>query len=196
MPQRRIPITPENYLIWFDYFSGSNHELIRDVDHIINHGGRFSDEINADLYRKHFDGDSRRRYFEDGHREIQIILKEILSKILDTHNLTSEYQSRLRDFAQQLETVSDLDGVRRVMDKLVSSTVEMIKSAEQFKEELQEKTKVSEELKKALDKANEEMLIDPLTKLYNRRAFDQKMEECINTFHNEGTVFSVVMMDY
>ena len=32
LAERKIPMYPENYLVWFDYFVGSNRELVDDMN--------------------------------------------------------------------------------------------------------------------------------------------------------------------
>ena len=50
-------------------------------------------------------------------------------------------------------------------------------------------------LERQLVKANEELVLDPLTQLYNRRAFDTRLQENIQDYREEGADFSLVLFD-
>jgi diguanylate cyclase len=195
MSQHKIPISPENYSVWFDYFSGFNKALGREIDQIINKNGKFSEEINDSLYKKYFGKDANLRLIEDAHKGIQKILKDVLEEILITQETTADYHSKLNNFTKQLDEATDLHGVRHIVANLVISTVEVIQAGEKIKAQMEETTKTSKILKLELEKAQEEIFIDPLTGLHNRRAFDRKIEEYMNLFHDEGTFFSIVMID-
>lgn len=195
MSQRKIPISPENYSVWFEYFSGFDKELKGEIDQIINENGNFSEEINDSLYRKYFGKDANLRLIEDAHKGIQKILKDVLEEILITQETTTDYHDKLNNFTKQLDDATDLNGVRHIVANLVISTVEVIQAGEKIKAKMEETTKTSKILKFELEKAQEEMLIDPLTRLYNRRAFNRKIEEYMKLFQKEGTSFSVVMID-
>lgn len=195
MSQHKIPLTPENYTVWFDYFSGFNKELEKEINHIINMNGKFSDEANDSIYKKYFGKDTNLRLIEDAHKGIQKILKDVLEEILITQETTVDYHSKLNNFTKQLDDATDFDGVRHIVADLVISTVEVIKAGEKIKAQMEETTKTSKILKLKLEKAQEEIFIDPLTGLHNRRAFDRKIEEYVNLFHEKGTSFSIVMID-
>jgi diguanylate cyclase len=196
MSQRKIPLYPENYFIWFNYITGADKELETEINRIIEKGGQFSEEINFDLYRKYFSNDdSRSKIIDDAQKEIQRILKDVLDEILHTQTFTSDYRNKLEAFTVQLKEVRSLDEIHKIVADLMQVTVEVIQSSEQLKALLEETTNKSENLQKELEKAQHEVLIDPLTVLYNRKAFDRKLSTCMKAFQEEGATFSVVMID-
>ena len=189
MSQREIPLHPENYWVWFDYTMGGNKDLEDDLNRIMKEG-HFSDEINEEIYRKHFGNlDSEVRLLEDAQKEIQKILKDVLDEILYTQDFTSDYRDKLSGFTAQLKQARDLDEIHAIVSNLMRITVEVIQSSEQLKEHLAATTSKSENLQKELEKAQHEILIDPLTALYNRKAFDRKISTYIKAFQEEEKKF-------
>jgi diguanylate cyclase len=196
MTQRKIPLYPENYFVWFDYSTGASQELETDINRIIKAGGQFSEEVNFDLYRKYFShDDSRSKIIDDAQKQIQSILKDVLDEILHTQDFTSDYRNKLEGFTVRLKEVRDLDELHKIVTGLVLDTVEVIQSSEQLKKLLEETTNKSENLQKELEKVQHEVLMDPLTVLYNRKAFDRKLSTCMKAFQEEGKTLSVVMID-
>ena len=50
MFKHEVPVTPRNYMVWYDYVSGNNEELRKTIDRIIEKGEVFSEETNNILY--------------------------------------------------------------------------------------------------------------------------------------------------
>lgn len=196
MSKYEIPLYPENYMVWFDYVIGANKEMETDINRIIRDGGPFSDEINDELYQRHFgNDDSRLKMVADAQKEIQKILKDVLDEILYTQDFTSDYRGKLEGFTAQLKEVKELDEIHEIVANIMHVTVEVIQASEQLKEHLAETTSKSEKLQHDLDRAQHEILIDPLTSLYNRKAFDKKIATYIKAYRDAGNIFSLVMAD-
>jgi len=195
MSQHAIPLYPENYLVWFDYVIGVNKDLEEDINRLIQDGKNFSEEINGDLYKRYFGKGTRFKQLEDAEQEIRKILQDALAEILYTQEFTSDYREKLNGFTQELQDATDLNEIRHIVSHLLLATVDVIKAGEQIKERLAETTHKSEELQKELEKAQQEILIDPLTALYNRKAFDRKIMTYIKAFELEKKIFSLVMID-
>lgn len=196
MSQHEIPLNPENYWVWFDYAMGVNRELEDDINRIIQEGGRFSDEINNGIYLGHFgSNEPNLKVVEDAQKEIQRILRDVLDEILHTQNFTSDYRDKLTGFTMELKDARDMGAIHRIVSDLMQVTVEVIQASEQLKEHLTETTSKSENLQKELEKAQHEILIDPLTTLYNRKAFDRKISNYLKAFQESGSDFSLVLID-
>ncbi len=196
MSQHEISLYPENYLLWFDYVAGVNKELETDINSIIRDGKLFSDEINDKLYQRHFGNDDLRfKLVTDAQNEIRKILKGVLDEILHAYDFTSEYRNKLEGFATQLKEVKEIHQIHEIVVDIMRVTVDVILASAQLKEHLQEATSKSETLQQELDRAKHEILIDPLTTLYNRKAFDKKISTYIKAYREEGKIFSLVMID-
>ena len=78
---------------------------------------------------------------------------------------------------------------------MVENTREMAESAEKLEQRLTSTTEFSKGLKEKLNKIKAEAKTDALTKIHNRMAFDEKIEELINSAKEGGPGFSVIMLD-
>jgi diguanylate cyclase len=195
LAERKIPLYPENYLVWFDYYLGINRELVEDVNLHIEKEIPFSEEINKELYLKHFGPEKNAELLESAQKEIQQLLKEVLDEILYTQNFTSEYREKLKQVTVEIEEAKEMSEIRKVVSDLMHATVEVIQASEYLKERLEDTTRKSEVLQRELNKAQQENLFDQLTGLYNRKAFEKRIREYLKTFKNGGKLFSVVMFD-
>jgi diguanylate cyclase len=195
MAKWKIPLCPENYLVWIGHIIGVDELLDEDINRIVREGGQFSEEINLDLFQRHFGKDARLKLVQDAQEEVQKILKDTLENILQTKDFTSEYRDQLKGFTAQLNEARGLDEIKNVVADLMLVTVAAIQTSEQLKEHITETTIKSENLQKELEKAQQEILIDPLTLLNNRKAFDKNIATYLKIFQDEGIGFSAVMID-
>ena len=196
MSQYQISLNPENYHVWFDYIIGINKELEKDINRIIQDGKPFSDEINSEFYRRHFDNDdSRLKLVADSLKEIRKILKDVFDEIICAKDFTSDYRDKLRGITAQLKEMKELDGIHEIVANIMNVTVEVIQNSEQLKVHLEETTNKSEKLQQELERAQQEILLDPLTGLYNRKAFDKEITAYIKAYKDDGKIFSFAMID-
>ncbi|HUT23848.1 MAG TPA: GGDEF domain-containing protein, partial [Sumerlaeia bacterium] len=71
----------------------------------------------------------------------------------------------------------------------------MAESSLGLQEKLAEANHRTQNLAKKLERAEKEALVDPLTELYNRRAFDREVEKMLRRYEEEGVGFSLVVSD-
>ena len=195
MTQKKIPFYWEYYLVWLAYFLGVHKDLEADIDRIKKEGGQFTEEVHRDLYAKHFGKDTGRKSVQDAQSGIQQILHHVLDEILHTQHFTSGYRDKLEGFTKQLKKAGDLDDIHKVVAHLMLDTVAVIQASDRLKENLAESIRKSEKLQRDLEEAQREILIDPLTLLNNRKAFDKQISTCLKGFQEKGTDFTLLMMD-
>jgi diguanylate cyclase len=71
----------------------------------------------------------------------------------------------------------------------------MAESSKQLNQKLEEATSQIKTLSKQLEETEKEVLLDALTKLNNRKAFDRKINDLCERFDKNEGFFSVVMLD-
>jgi len=193
MGQKEIPLTPENYQVWFEYCAGSNESITNEINKIVSQGISFTEETNKNIYEKHFG--QEKEIFEEINRETQKILKEVLEKVLSTTNATLTYSEKLKGYTSKLNDVKDLSEIKHIISNIVGDTGEMEMSTRSLQEQLQNATNESQNLKLKLEKKEREILIDGLTGLNNRKALDKKIKELTEEFRENEKPFSVMMLD-
>jgi diguanylate cyclase len=195
MSEFSIPLTPENYHVWFEYCTGSNEELVREINTAIDTRTPFTKEINDNIYSKYFGKAREERIAGEIQKETQKILKEVLAKVLDTTDDTAEYSNKLHNYSQKLNTANDLSEIKHLMKDIIEETTNMESSSRSLQAQLEQATVETEALRNKLEKKERETLIDVLTGLHNRKAFDKKLKELYDEFKEQGTLFSAMMVD-
>ena len=109
--ERFIPLTPENYRVWFEYFLGSNQELKASIDELIASENSFSQEINERLYTEYLKGD-KKEILQEVHKETHKIFQNIFQTTLSTSDLTSNYSAKMKEYSNKLDEAKDLTQIQ------------------------------------------------------------------------------------
>jgi diguanylate cyclase len=195
MVKREIPITPENYKVWFEYHIGDNEELERDVKAKKNSGTLLNSELTRDLYDKYFRDADRVRIVSLIENNAVKIMKDLIISVLSNLRDTSEYNKKLGQYSRSLSSVNEIEEVKQIISDIIIDT----KKVEESNVELQSKIEIitveAENLKKQIEQNDRDLLKDPLTGLFNRRALSKKLKELYNDFKRNRSIFSVIMTD-
>jgi len=191
---RSIPLTPENFYVWFEYFLGSNQELKTTIDELIASEKDFSQEINERLYTEYLKGD-KKEILDEVHKETHKIFQNIFRVTLSTNNLASDYSDKMEEYSNKLHDANDLTQMRNFIEDIIKDTNNMAESSRQLNQELEEATSQIQTLSKQLEETEREVLLDALTGLNNRKAFDRKINDLCEKFDKNEEFFSVIMLD-
>ena len=192
--ERSIPLTPENYHVWFEYFLGSNQELKASIDELISSEKGFSQEINERLYTEYLKGD-KKEILQEVHKETHKIFQNIFRATLSTNDLASDYSDKMEEYSNKLHNANDLTQIQHFIVDIIKDTNNMAESSRQLNQQLEEATSQIENLSKQLEETEREVLLDGLTGLNNRKAFNRKIKELCGKFDKNEGFFSVVMLD-
>jgi len=177
LERHRIPPTPENYAVWFHYAAARNKELVREVDTIVNNALQFTPETCAYLYHKYVLGNRNQKVLDDAALGAQKILMEALRVIND---FSGETQSYTKDIDQYLDHISHEfkdESVKKIFKELIEATSTMKQSGEKITKKLEESTQEINSLKKNLQQVTVEAQRDFLTGVFNRKTFEQFIDE-------------------
>ncbi len=195
MGQKGVVLTPENYQVWFEYCTGSNERLTAHINEIVASGKPFTPEISQNLYDIYFGKEKEERIVTKIHLGIQKILKHILHEILGQSNTITHYSKKLDTYSRQLDNAKEISEVKEVVKDIIKDTTSMEKSSQALQQQLKKATSDAQDLKQKIEKSEREMLIDILTGVYNRKAFDKRMKDFYERFKKKSDFFSVIMLD-
>lgn len=195
MGKKGVALTPENYQVWFEYCTGGNESLTLHINEIVASEKPFTPEINKDLYDRYFGKAKEERIVTRIHLGIQKILKHILHEILGQSNSITQYSKKLNRYLYQLDRAEELSEIKQIVRDIIKDTTTMEESSRALQQQLQKATAEAHDLQHKLEKSEREMLIDILTGVYNRKAFDKKIKVFHERYKNKNDFFSVIMLD-
>jgi diguanylate cyclase len=187
MSQHRIPPSPDNFSIWFQYVARSSSELNRTIDVLIGNRKTFDEATNRDLVRTYLIGDEQSN-LSDKIRGLVSSAKELLASAIDDQNTQIK---TLQDVSTQAEIADPKALIGSLLDELLKATSRAKTLEIGF-------NRTSEELdivRETLAQSDRSARTDPLTGLANRRGLDEMLYAAQIKAMETGSALSVLLID-
>ncbi|WP_076413860.1 GGDEF domain-containing protein [Shewanella sp. UCD-KL12] len=194
MSELNIPVTPDNYAVWYEYYLGINLDLKRAIDGLISNSISFCTEVNAGLHKNYIQEKSP-EVIENVQIETQIIINTLLTKITKLSHGTTGISNSLAEFNQELKQKPDVDVLHRLVDSLVDDMEGVIQSNKQMETSLNTMKEEVCTLKSEMENLNQVAMTDQLTSLNNRRAFDEEVLKQMQALSRSQTPSSLLVLD-
>lgn len=204
LSRKGIPITPENYRLWFEYFLGRKEEIKKTLDELLASDTVFTTELSDKLYKQFFvrdliEEDTQKLKIEmetadNVSRKASELLINIMKDILGSAENTSGYGDKLKTYMDDMEKANRLEDMQKVLKNVLRDTRETANQSYVVHKKLESGSEELETLNAALVSARMEARTDNLTTLANRRAFDEKMAETME-LARQGRSFCLLMLD-
>lgn len=181
MVKNQIPPTPDNYALWYNYVAGNNSDLKQELQQTIEDNGTCPQFDSQKLMQQHILNDAGTGD-PQLYREVNSIVNQFEEVVEDTHAGTQNYSETLE---QSLKVFSDASKAPANLDDITTSLTDNTEAVFALTQAFQKHMKTSkmeiESLKVELAKQYKQVLTDPLTKAYNRLAFDETIERLIKS---------------
>jgi diguanylate cyclase len=186
---------PRNYAIWYAYVSGAVPDLTRALDILQSNRTEYTEELGRDLWERFFDSQLPERSIGEIGSRLRGQVDEVF-RILEAAAAGSEaYGTALRSAAGQLAEVKALDAVKGVIASLAVETQAMAERTRALETRLESSGKEVDDLRKALEASRRETMVDGLTEIANRKAFDVRLRESAAQAMEAGEPLSLLMAD-
>ncbi len=123
-------------------------------------------------------------------RELTVSIKEIAQP-------TGTFDNELDGFIREMEQTDDLKDIRALKKKILEKTRSVKQGFAAVQTQLMKSQRLSEELNKRLKESEARVIIDALTKVLNRAAYDMKISQMVNHFNRlkEPACLGVIDID-
>lgn len=181
---------PQSYALWFEYVAGTNAELKATLDAVVRSKSRLTE------------ADTQRLFAElvlagDG-RTLDDIRKALLQVVGGVSSAADRTRASSERFLQEIElTVEGPVRDEPAAPRLADQARQMVDSLVSLNDRLTESQAQIEQLRGQLEQVRQEAMTDPLTRLANRRAFDEALARLLGGPPAAGarTLASLVMVD-
>jgi len=176
MSRFRIPITPRNYAVWYDYVSGKNFLLKQEIDALLT-SDRIVDEVTTiHLYRKYIDP-TNMEWIEKARGNLNQVADQVVTSLDTAQGEVSKYEQSLNKCSTDINAEINPDELRALVASLADSTRKMSEGNYQLQQNLEASRRVAEVLRTELVKSRTEATTDALTGMANRKGFDIMIDE-------------------
>ena len=183
MRQMGVVGLPRNYELLYEALTGSNHELSLEV---ISLPKRPSQEELDRIGRKYFANHHGHGVVETAREVIARELEEVARLLRNEQNQIAKYGKILDQTSNGLAARSGLtqELLQKIVGAVSSATTSTLEHGRQVAVSLGEKTAELESVKSKLEEYKRLADTDPLTHIWNRRAFDKKIAAIYNDRRN------------
>ena len=173
-----IPPYPQFYELLYTYATGVNPTLNNRINAIFRNGDSPSTNLAETLYNEFLKSDVNDRMSnvsERMHARIEAVYEAIDSAMTTANAYSGSLQSASGDLEREISPTA----MRDLADRLLSETRRMQDTNRALEQKLEASRDDIASLQRDLDDVRRESLLDPLTKIANRKSFDEGMDEAI-----------------
>lgn len=185
-----LPINPLNYTIAYHYLDKSDETLIKDIDNYLKIQQRLDNFFLEELFRQHILCQSKFR--DDLVEDLDKVLSAVSKECKHSSSYVDCFLSDLDDNIELLKSKNShaikqsINNIYKASNLLKVSQLQVAESIVQHQEE-------TAKLKAELDEIRQELFMDPLTGLYNKKALDKHIETWIS--ENPGQHISAIVIN-
>ncbi|MBV1913925.1 MAG: GGDEF domain-containing protein [Pseudomonadales bacterium] len=189
--KHKIPPTPENYALWYNYAVQNNPALNEKLMQTIQDHGTCtrtdSQKLMQEFVLETPPADP------EAYHQLDTIMSEFEGMIEQTHSGTDDFSQSLEQSIQLFsEAAENPDKFQNLVTTVTDNTEAIFALTQSFQEHMSSSQLEIKGLKAELKKQHLQVITDALTKIYNRRAFDEKIEELTDT---NNASFCLVIFD-
>ncbi len=187
------PPFPNTYALWYAYVSGSNPEIITEIDEKAKRGDIISPYDINQLCETYLTAEDREAKQAEISQELERGMVKALKFFDQGVKQGSVFADRVGSISSALkEPGSDHN---ELLDRLMDENKKMLGSSQALKDCMLAARDHIQELTKRLTEISDESLRDGLTGVANRRAFNRKLAEAFERAMNERHNLCLVLAD-
>ncbi len=202
MIAKKIATNPNNFTVWFHYFSNKYPDLRRTLEILLSNDQEFTASRNAEIFEKFFTFDGERTTI-DGERaaiseaagNIEMELVEILKYLGLAGDAAAEYGKVLEAFSGEIAEQRGEGELKSLVTSILSSTRDMEARNKKLEVKLNTSSTEVRQLRDDLEYMRHEAMTDALTGIANRKQFDLELKRAAMEAMEQGEELCLLMLD-
>ncbi|HEY9013197.1 MAG TPA: GGDEF domain-containing protein [Devosia sp.] len=189
-----IPPYPQFYELLYTYATGVNPSLNSRINAIFREG-----DPTIDLAERLYDEFLKA---QDANERISSVSERMSHRIEAVHEAIDTAMTTANAYSGALQAASgDLDGdadphtLKAMARRLLAETRRMQDANHQLEQKLEASRDDIAQLQRDLDDVRREAMLDPLTKIHNRKSFDENLLKALAGAEQSGEPLSLLLLD-
>ena len=193
MGQHDAVFNPIAFTVWYEHSAGMNARLSHAIEAAIQVKPRLGDADLLELYQTYVaDVDPATMHHISS--EFQRVMVGLAASALRTGDQAGVFGEKLRDLSASL-TSHDVADMTPLVTEALAGTVQMQSSAQAFEHQVLVSRQELEHLQAALVRARDEAVQDALTRVLNRKGFDQQLALLLADPPQNDLAHCLIMLD-
>jgi len=192
--KHKLAYNPNSYLLWYEYATGRNEQLIKDVELVFKEKQTLTNDIISDLIKNHL-ADNQIVLAEKKVKELQNMLVEMIMHLGSSSDKINAQGNVLETCAMELNQAKSMDEITGITKRIVLETKSMFEFNKTLKNQFDAKISEVKTLSKELEWIKQVAKTDMLTALLNRRGFDAAISQTLENIKKVPEPLSIIMLD-
>ena len=180
MIKHRIAPNPCNFALWYAYVSKQNPLLTEDLDTAIDEYGTCSPELSSKLFFRHIIKDDP-AVLDEIHNTFGSLLDTLITDTKNTASSSRDFSNKLQEDLQQINQLKNNGRLEQWLQNMLENSIYFNNTTQAFTQQLNTAQQEISHLKLQLEDTQREALVDPLTKVANRRSFQNSLNIFLRT---------------
>ena len=194
MNKHASDFTPQSYAVWYDYVRGSNEKLKTDIDSALKSGNKLTPGFTYDLYQRHI-VDRAEQSLGKVRAGIAELVTQLDAKLANAGDDTESFSRQLSHFGEKISQPLAAEDLQMQVSEMAVNAANLGETMSAVRGELHASKEEVKRLSEELQRARDEALIDPLTQVKNRKAYEIALLQFIAESKRSGKPLSVIMFD-
>lgn len=195
MKELNIKPIPENYVVWYSYYTNTNPDLTKTIDILFTNKRNVDEEITRQLYKKFYTFEIEGEQYLNTAKKTDNMLHDIKNYLINYSQQTNEYDSQLKGVSDEISSNASQEKVQELLDVMIKSTKIIQKQNNNLQKKLETSQKEIDNLKHNLDNLKVEATTDNLTGIANRKLFEATLLKDMTLSVEDGKPLSLLMID-
>jgi len=191
----RVAASPRIYELWYSYVAGEHPALNRAIERLVQARTGVTTQGLEEIYDSHISPQRFTTRVDRVNSRLQNEMDTLADLVESMAQQASTYTGDLRRAATELSSDDAPEEYKSALSGLLALTSEMANVNQKLETLLHDSHSEIGILQQALHTVMAESLTDPLTGLYNRKAFDSALTSAINKMHASGRPTALLVAD-
>lgn len=188
------PPDPHTYAIWYAYVARNPAGVNSAVDRLLASGRALDSYELGEIYNEFLSEKKEDEVQEAIGKEFEKSLKTVSALISSGMSQNQQFCSTLQGLEKTPDVSGDSD-VKDLLTHLISESQKMADVSTRLTQGLQESRAHVQKLNAELEQVRKQSLLDPLTSVANRRAFENRLKWQIEDAETNRSSFCLVLAD-
>ena len=195
MRKHGVPMTPDNYAVWYEHVSGSNAKLSEQLLAMLNANPVLTQTQCKSLHDQFFNLAKDRQEVVELRVELARVLKEVINFVMTSVAQNDKVNEHLNTLLTRVNSDMSPQQIHQMVDDILSETRMAINNGELLTERLNTTMLEVNKLKRELQESKREAKTDTLTGLANRKAFDELVHKVTQDADSSGLDICLLFCD-